>query len=95
MESDTLEKLYIYELEELYNAERQFLDLFLDLSKAATSPRLKAAFERDAVETEEHVERLEVIFEERGIRPGERRAWAWRASFKMQKNACGKAATPM
>lgn len=69
MESETLEKLYIYELEDLYNAERQFLELFLDLSQAATSPKLKEAFERDSIETEEHVERLETIFEERGIQP--------------------------
>lgn len=69
MESDTLEKLYIYELEELYNAERQYLELLPDLSGAAASPRLKEAFQRDAFETQQHVERLELIFEQRNLRP--------------------------
>jgi ferritin-like metal-binding protein YciE len=69
MESDTIEKLYIYELEELYNAERQYLDLLPELSRAAASPMLKDAFERDAFETREHIERLEIIFDQRQLCP--------------------------
>jgi len=64
MKLDTLQKLYIDELRDLYNAENQLLKALPKMAKAATSEELKDAFEKHLEQTETHVERLENIFEE-------------------------------
>ena len=64
MKLDTLEKLYINELKDLYNAENQLLKALPKMAKGASSDELKDAFEHHLKQTEGHVERLEEIFEE-------------------------------
>lgn len=61
---DTLHDLYVDELKDLYSAEKQLLKGLPKMAKAATNPKLKKAFEDHRVQTEEHIKRLEVIFEE-------------------------------
>jgi ferritin-like metal-binding protein YciE len=63
MELDTLKKLYIDELKDLYSAENQILKALPRMAKAASSPELKQAFQTHLAETEAHVERLERVFE--------------------------------
>jgi ferritin-like metal-binding protein YciE len=62
MKLDTLQKLYINELRDLYNAENQLLKALPKMAKAASSEELKNAFEAHLRQTETHVERLENIF---------------------------------
>jgi ferritin-like metal-binding protein YciE len=69
MKLDTLEKLYINELRDLYNAENQLLKALPKMAKAASSEELKQAFEKHLEQTETHVERLEQVFEELGQNP--------------------------
>ena len=69
MKIDSLEKLYIEELRDLYSAEKQILKALPKMSKAATSPELKAGFDKHLEETRGHVERLEQIFEALGKSP--------------------------
>jgi ferritin-like metal-binding protein YciE len=69
MKLDTLEKLYINELRDLYNAENQLLKALPKIAKAASSEELKEAFEKHLEQTETHVERLEQVFEELGQNP--------------------------
>ena len=59
---ETLEKLYISELRDLYSAESQLLKALPKMAKGASSAELKEAFENHLAETETHVERLEQIF---------------------------------
>ena len=62
MKLDTLQKLYVDELRDLYNAENQLLKALPKMAKAASSEELKNAFETHLEQTETHVERLENIF---------------------------------
>ena len=59
---ESLEKLYINELRDLYSAENQLLKALPKMAKGASSDELKEAFENHLAETETHVERLERIF---------------------------------
>jgi len=64
MKLDTLQKLYIDELRDLYNAENQLLKALPKMAKGASSEELKNALENHLGQTETHVERLEQIFGE-------------------------------
>ena len=63
MKLDTLQKLYVEELRDIYNAENQLLKALPKMAKGASSDELKQAFEDHLEETKVHVERLEQIFE--------------------------------
>lgn len=63
MKMKTLEDLFVYELKDLYSAEKQLLKALPKMAKAAANEDLAAAFETHLAETEEHVSRLETIFE--------------------------------
>src|ERR1700745_3247349 len=69
MKLNTLEKLYISELRDLYSAENQLLKALPKMTKGASSPELKDAFEKHLEQTKEHVERLEELFEQRDESP--------------------------
>jgi ferritin-like metal-binding protein YciE len=64
MKLDTLEKLYISELRDLYSAENQLLKALPKMAKGASSPELKDAFEKHLEQTKGHVARLEELFEQ-------------------------------
>ena len=59
-----LHELFHETLKDIYFAEKKILSTLPKLAKAANSEALKAAFEKHASETEEHVVRLEQVFEE-------------------------------
>ena len=65
----TLRDLYLEELRDLYSAEGQITKALPKMMKAASSPELKAAFEKHLKETEGQIERLETIFEALGESP--------------------------
>ena len=69
MELATLKDLYVEELKDLYNAEGQLVKALPKMAKAATSPELKEAFETHLAQTEEHVLRLQKIFDGLGEKP--------------------------
>ncbi len=69
MKIDSLQKLFVEELRDLYSAENQILKALPKMMKAATAPELKAAFEKHLNETKGQVERLETIFEALGEKP--------------------------
>ena len=69
MKLDSLETLYVEELRDLYNAENQLLKALPKMAKAASSPELKQAFEEHLEQTQEHVARLEEIFEKLDKKP--------------------------
>jgi ferritin-like metal-binding protein YciE len=62
MNVDSFRKLWVHELKDLYNAENQLLKALPKMSKKATSPDLKAAFDDHLEETRGQIARLETIF---------------------------------
>jgi ferritin-like metal-binding protein YciE len=69
MKVDTLQKLFVEELRDLYNAETQLLKALPKMAKGASSQELKDAFEKHLEQTKTHVERLEEVFEQLGEKP--------------------------
>ncbi|WP_429810523.1 ferritin-like domain-containing protein [Ensifer sp. B1-9] len=64
----TLEALFYDGLKDIYYAERQILKALPKMARAAQLPDSKAAFQKHRDETEEHVERLQQVFEIMGKR---------------------------
>src|SRR5882762_11099132 len=62
MKLDSLKKLYLEELRDLYSAETQLVKALPKMVKGASSAELKEAFGNHLEQTEEHVERLNEIF---------------------------------
>ncbi len=69
MELESLVELYIEELKDLYSAENQILKALPKMTKAATHPRLKKAFQKHEKQTREHVRRLERICKQLDVSP--------------------------
>jgi ferritin-like metal-binding protein YciE len=63
MEMDSLRKLYVDELKDLYSAEKQILQALPRMAKKTKNEQLKKAFENHVEETRGQVERLDRIFE--------------------------------
>lgn len=66
----TLDDLFIHELKDIYNAEKQITKALPKMAKAAQSDELRAGFEEHLAQTERHIERLETIFSALGESPG-------------------------
>ena len=66
MELETLKDLYIYELKDLYSAEKQIIKALPKMAKAATNAELIAGFDKHLEETKQHVMRVEEILESHG-----------------------------
>ena len=69
MKLASLEDLYVDELRDLYNAEKQLVRALPKLAKAADSEELKSAFQEHLEVTKGQVERLEQIFSDLGVPP--------------------------
>jgi len=59
---ETMNDLFLGEIRDLYDAEKQLTKALPKMAKAASSEDLRAAFEAHLEETKGHVERLEEIF---------------------------------
>ena len=66
MNLENLKELYVNELRDLYNAEGQLVKALPKMAKGASSDELKEAFEKHLEQTNNHVQRLEQVFEELG-----------------------------
>jgi ferritin-like metal-binding protein YciE len=64
MKLESLKDLYLEQLKDLYSAETQLVQALPDMAQAATSPDLKSAFNDHLRQTEDHVRRLERIFQD-------------------------------
>jgi ferritin-like metal-binding protein YciE len=63
MSISTLNDLFIEQVTDLYDAEQQLVKALPKMAAAASSAPLKRAFEQHLKETEQHVTRLEQVFE--------------------------------
>ncbi len=66
MEMEHLQDLYLDELRDVYDAEKQLTKALPRMAKAATSANLRKAFENHLKQTQEQVQRLESIFQDLG-----------------------------
>ena len=64
MSLNSLESLFIEELRDIYNGEKQILRALPKMAKAAESAELSQAFTKHLKETQGHVQRLEKILRE-------------------------------
>ncbi len=62
MQKNTLKQLYIEELRDIYDAEKQLIKALPKMAEAATSDELRNGFEEHLKQTKGHAERLEEIF---------------------------------
>jgi ferritin-like metal-binding protein YciE len=69
MQSQALENLFVQELEEIYDAEKQICKGLKLMSKHASFPKLKSAFATHQKQTKAHVDRLEKSFRILGEKP--------------------------
>jgi ferritin-like metal-binding protein YciE len=69
MKLNSLNKLYLEELRDLYSAETQLVKALPKMAKGASSDELKEAFESHLEQTKEHVERLTEIFDQLEEKP--------------------------
>jgi ferritin-like metal-binding protein YciE len=63
MAEKDLNELFLDTLKDIYYAEKQILKALPKMAKAASSDKLRAAFEKHHDETEGQIDRLEQIFE--------------------------------
>jgi ferritin-like metal-binding protein YciE len=69
MAMESMQDLYLHELKDIYNAEKQILQALPKMAKKANHQELRQAFEEHRVVTEEQVRRLETIFSDLGQSP--------------------------
>ena len=62
----TLDDLFVHQLQDVYYAEKQILSALPKMIDKATSPQLKQGLQSHLGETEEHVRRLEQVFQMHG-----------------------------
>jgi len=67
MKLNSLQDLMVDEVRDLYSAEKQLVKALPKMAKAATSPRLKTLLQEHLAETENHVKRLEQVFQHLGL----------------------------
>lgn len=70
MKLESLHDALVHELRDLYSAEKQLTKALPKMAKAASNLELASGFELHLEETQEHVNRLEALFEQLDISPG-------------------------
>lgn len=62
MKIESMEELFLQQIEDLYDAEKRLVKALPKMADASTSLSLKQAFESHLLQTQGHVTRLETIF---------------------------------
>lgn len=70
----SLEDMFVYQLEEMYYVEHRLVDVLDELATEANNDTLAKGFQDHRDETREHVARIERVFESIGRRPSDGRA---------------------
>ncbi|HEX8595279.1 MAG TPA: ferritin-like domain-containing protein [Pseudomonas sp.] len=64
----TIQDLFIHELSDVYNAEKQITKALPRLARASTNPRLAEAFSSHLEETHGQIERIDQLVEQAGLK---------------------------
>jgi ferritin-like metal-binding protein YciE len=89
-----LNELFLEELADLYSAEQQLVKALPKMAKAASSEELKEGFEMHLEQTEEHVRRLEQVFEIFGEKAKAKKCEAMAGLIEEGKNMIEEDAEP-
>ena len=88
--------IYIEQLQDLYDAERQIVDALPDMAQAASAEDLKMAFEEHLQQTRQQLARLERIFAAMGERAGTRHSEGMRTLLAQGRlKISGMSASPV
>jgi ferritin-like metal-binding protein YciE len=68
MQLNTLNDVFVDQIEDLYSAEQQLVKALPQMAQAASTPELREAFEHHLEQTRGHVARLEQIFQTEDLR---------------------------
>ncbi len=82
MKLETLRDLLVEELEDLYDAEHQLTDALPKMKEAASAAPLKKAFQTHLDQTNEHIRRLEQVFNMLGEKPKRKTCKAMKGLIK-------------
>jgi ferritin-like metal-binding protein YciE len=89
-----LNELFLEELADLYSAEQQLVKALPKMAKAASSEELREGFEMHLEQTEEHVRRLEQVFEIFGEKAKAKKCEAMAGLIEEGKNMIEEDAEP-
>ncbi|MDB6124362.1 MAG: hypothetical protein JWQ71_3355 [Pedosphaera sp.] len=89
-----LNELFLEELADLYSAEQQLVKALPKMAKAASSDELREGFEMHLEQTEEHVRRLEQVFEIFGEKAKAKKCEAMAGLIEEGKNMIEEDADP-
>ncbi|SRR5579884_1296826 len=68
-EFNSLEDLFVNQLEDLYDAEKRIVNALPKMAETAAAPALRRAFQEHLEQTRHHVDRLDTIFRQLGRTP--------------------------
>ncbi|SPE56523.1 Protein YciF [Verrucomicrobia bacterium] len=91
---DSLESLLLHEIKDLYHAEKQLVKALPKVIKKASSSELRNAIEQHLTETEEHVNRLEQVFEMLGQPPKAVKCQGMQGILDEAETTLGEKGTP-
>jgi ferritin-like metal-binding protein YciE len=91
---NSLETLLLHEVQDLYSAEKQLVKALPKVAKKASSPQLRSAVEQHLEQTEQHVNRLEQVFELLGASPKEHTCKAMKGLIKEADDIISEDASP-
>jgi ferritin-like metal-binding protein YciE len=82
MTVQTIEDLFVDEIQDLYDAEQRLVKALPKMAEASTNSELRSAFEQHLQQTEGHVQRLEQVFAEVGQDPKKKTCEAMKGLIK-------------
>lgn len=94
MKLKTLHDALVEELKDIYSAEQQLTKALPLMAEKASAPQLKAGFEQHLTETENHVTRLEQVFELLGEKPEAKTCQAMKGLLKEGQEILNENAEP-
>jgi ferritin-like metal-binding protein YciE len=65
---NTLEDLFVHELQDIYDAENQIVKALPKMAKAASTPELRQAFEQHLQQSQQQAQRIEQVFQLMGAK---------------------------
>ncbi len=94
MKLDSLQKLFVEQLQDLYSAEKQLVQALPKMAKAASSPQLQQGFTTHLEQTKGHAERLEKMFKTLGSTHGSKKCKAMEGLIAEGQEMMQEDATP-
>lgn len=92
MAMTTLYDLYVEQLHDVYDAEKQIMDALPKMERAATSSQLREGFQEHRQQTDQQIKRLEQIFEDLKIGAEGEKCEAMQGIVKEGEELMGKKA---